>query len=106
MEDLKPKALFLFGCDDNPLPDYLVCKSCELGCAVNGRIPDPQPLLPGDSIDKGKSGDLAPPCIKSQLANLGHWQGHQGAQFPEELLPLRLFKCRMGYWLVVPGLLD
>ena len=43
---------------------------------------------------------------QQQLANLGHWQGHGQQTFPEELLPLRLFKCRMWLWLVVPGLRD
>jgi hypothetical protein len=36
----------------------------------------------------------------------GHWQGHGQQTFPEELLPLRLFKCRMWLWLVIPGLYD
>ncbi len=58
------------------------------------------------SVDKGLHGDLSPLCSQSQLAHLGHWQGHQGALFPENLLPLRLFKCRQGHWLVVQGLLD
>ena len=58
------------------------------------------------SIVKGQPGDLCPPCAKQQLGSLGHWQGHGGAHFPAELLPLRLFKCCMWLWLVVPGLRD
>ncbi len=58
------------------------------------------------SIAKGQPGDLCPPCAKQQLGSLGHWQGHGGAHFPAELLPLRLFKCCMWLWLVVPGLRD
>lgn len=72
-------------------------------------MPVPQPLDPAAptyTIDKGQPGDLCPPCAKQQLAHLGHWQGHGGQQFPDDLLPLRLFKCRMWLWLVVPGLTD
>lgn len=112
----RPRALFLSP-DGTIYPDTLICSGIipgELGgkpCpfAEAGRLPTPQPLDPQDSdysIDKGKPGDLCPPCAKHQLANLGHWQGHGGQQFPEELLPLRLFKCRMWLWLVVPGLHD
>ncbi|MEA5569057.1 hypothetical protein, partial [Anabaena sp. UHCC 0399] len=74
-----------------------------------GRFPEIKPLNPEDSnytIDKGKPGDLCPTCAKQQLAHLGHWQGHRNQKFPEELLLLRLFKCRMWLWLVVPGLHD
>jgi len=75
----------------------------------NGQLPDLVPLdenNPGYSPDKGKPGDLCPPCAKQQLANLEHWQGHGQQTFPEELLPLRLFKCRMWLWLVIPSLYD
>lgn len=67
----------------------------------------PHPLDPADptyTVDKGQPGDLCPPCAKQQLANLGHWEGHRGQKFPEELKPLRLFKCRQWFWLVIPGL--
>jgi hypothetical protein len=111
-----PKALFISP-DGKIYPDNLICSgliSAELNgkpCpyAQNGRLPDLVPLDetdPGYSPDKGKPGDLCPPCAKQQLAHLGHWQGHGGQTFPEELLPLRLFKCRMWLWLVVPGLYD
>jgi hypothetical protein len=49
---------------------------------------------------------LCPPCAKQALGPLGHWDGHHGCTVPAELRPLRLFKCRMWMWLVVPGLLD
>ncbi len=110
----RPKALFL--CSDGViLPDDLVCSGqlvADLGgrpCryAVAGRIPDLEPLdgqAPTYSVDKGVPGDLCPPCAKQKLGSLAHWQGHGGQQFPEHLLPLRLFKCRIWLWLVVPGL--
>ena len=112
----EPRALFLSP-DGNVYPDTLICsgmlpaelhgKPCPYSAA--GRFPQPQPLDPHDpaySIDKGQPGDLCPPCARQQSAHLGYWQGHGGRQFPEELLPLRLFKCRMWLWLVVPGLRD
>lgn len=113
---LSPKALFLFS-DGKIYPDPLVCSgllSVELNgkpCPYsnNGRFPKPEYLsseTPGYSLDKGKLGDLCPPCAKQQLGNLEHWQGHGGQTFPKKLLPLRLFKCRMWLWLVVPGLYD
>jgi hypothetical protein len=114
--NLPPKALFLSP-DGKIYPDTLICSgmiSAELNgkpCpyAQNGRLPDLVSLDendPSHSPDKGKHGDLCPPCAKQHLANLGHWQGHGGQAFPQELLPLRLFKCRMWLWLVVPGLHD
>lgn len=72
-------------------------------------MPDPIPLDADSSTysaDKGQPGDLCPPCALHQIGDLRHWQGYQGQNFPEHLLPLRLFKCRMGFWLVVPGLSD
>ena len=72
-------------------------------------MPDVVPLDPtanNYTVDKGQPGDLCPPCAKSQLASLKHWQGQSKQRFPEELLPLRLFKCRQWFWLVVPGLYD
>jgi hypothetical protein len=110
------KAIFLSP-DGNVYPDTLICSGVippELGgkpCPYSqtGRMPDVIPLDPAASnytLDKGQPGDLCPPCAKQQLANLQHWQGHGRQQFPEELLPLRLFKCRQWFWLVVPGLRD
>jgi hypothetical protein len=111
-----PKALFLSP-DGKIYPDTLICSgtiSSELDgqpCpySQNGRLPDPVPLDRTNSnysLDKGNPGDLCPPCAKQQLANLGHWQGHELQTFPEELLSLRLFKCRRWLWLVIPGLHD
>ena len=109
----KAKALFIAP-DGNFYPDDLVCSGKAAGgdglpCpfAQDGRLPDPQPLDSRASdytLDKGKDGDLCPPCAKQQLGNLGHWDGHRGQNFPEELKPLRLFKCSRWYWLVIIGL--
>lgn len=108
------KALFLAP-DGNVYPDTLICsgalpaqlngKPCPY--SQNGHFPEPQPLDPNDSnysIDKGKPGDLCPPCAKQQLSRLGHWHMNGSDKFPEELKSLRLFKCRQWLWLVVPGL--
>jgi hypothetical protein len=110
----EPKALFLSP-DGNIYPDTLICsgilpaelngKPCPYSQA--GRIPEPLPLNrddPSYSIDKEQPGELCSPCTKQNLTNLGHWQGHGKQKFPQELLSLRLFKCRMWLWLVVPGL--
>ena len=51
----------------------------------------------GEIVWKADAIKAFPPCAKQQLTNLGHWQGHNRQTFPEELLTLRLFKCRM--WL-------
>jgi hypothetical protein len=45
-------------------------------------------------------------CANQELGNLGHWQSEGDQPFPTELVALRLFKCRMWLWLVVPGLYD
>lgn len=108
------KVLFIAP-DGNVYPDYLVCSGkllLDMGgepCpfSKDGHSPEPQPLdvsLPTYSQDKGKHGDMCPPCVKQQLGNLGHWEGHRGQSFPEELKPLRLFKCNKWLWLVVLGL--
>jgi len=115
-DNSNPKALFL-STRGNIYPDSLICSGLlavelkRLACphSVEGRIPAPVPLDGNDasySADKGNIGDLCPPCAAQQLANLGHWQGYKGQMYPDELLPLRLFKCRQGFWLVIPGLLD
>ena len=110
------KALFLSP-DGNIYPDTLICSGILSGelngkpCpyAQAGRLPDLTSLdanEPTYTLDKGKPGDLCPPCAKQQLGHLEHWQGHNQQTFTPELLPLRLFKCRMWLWLVVPGLYD
>lgn len=110
-----PRALFLFQ-HGEVHPDSLVCsgilpsvlngKPCPY--SDNGRIPPPAPLDIRDdsySIDKGKPGDLCPPCAKQQMSSLGHWQ--TGAnRVPPHLSNLRLFKCRQWFWFVIPGLRD
>lgn len=112
--DAKAKALFIAP-DGNLYPDYLVCSGKFLietdgqPCPFshNGHFPEAKPLDPTDpnySLDKGKPGELCPPCAKQQLSNLGHWDGHRGKSYPEELKSLRLFKCYQWLWLVVPGL--
>jgi hypothetical protein len=102
------KALFLIS-GQEIIPDFLFCQQADNGkpCphAAEGSL-EPIALTEKDSPDKGNPGDLCPPCAKQQLANLGHWQGHGQQTFPEELLPLRLFKCRMWFWFVIPGLYD
>jgi hypothetical protein len=112
--DGQAKALFIAP-DGNVYPDYLVCsgkllldtggESCPF--SKDGHLPEPQNLdenLPTYSQDKGKPGDLCPPCAKQQLGSLGHWEGHRGQKFPDELKPLRLFKCKKWLWLIVIGL--
>ena len=110
------RALFPWP-DSNIYPDSMVCSGLippELGgkpCpyAQDGRMPDLLPLekdRSDNNPDKGQPGDLCPPCAKEQLGPLAQWQGHRGRQFPAGLLPLRLFKCRQWFWLVVPGLRD
>lgn len=105
------KALFIgSGCEI--YPDHLICSGivpaelngtpCEY--SVNNKIPKLRTLSVSQtdySIDKGKEGDLCPPCALQQLSSLGNWVSE-----PKELLGLRLFKCRKGFWLVIPGLYD
>jgi hypothetical protein len=115
MSDHTPKALFVG--NGAIYPDHLICSGAvpgELGgkpCpfSVAGRMPDVLPLdaaAPTYTIDQGKPGDLCPPCAKQALGSLGHWDGHAGLHVAPELQKLRLFKCRMWFWLVVPGLND
>lgn len=112
----EPLALFLAP-DGNIYPDTLICsglvpseldgKPCPY--SKSGRFPESVPLDPLDptySNDFGQPGDLCPPCAKQNLGNVGHWQGHGNQSFPPDLLSLRLFKCRMWFWLIIPGLHD
>jgi hypothetical protein len=108
------KALFIAP-NGNIYPDSLICsgilpaqlqgKPCPF--SQDAHLPTPLPLNENDphySIDQGRAGELCPPCARQQLSSLGHWQGHGGQTFADELLPLRLFKCHQWLWLVVPGL--
>ncbi|MBN1977000.1 MAG: hypothetical protein JW918_06330 [Anaerolineae bacterium] len=49
------------------------------------------------------NGGFSCPCLKFSLGALARWQGHGDNLWREELLPLQLFKCKMGYWFVVEG---
>jgi hypothetical protein len=109
----KARALFIAPNGDI-YPDYLICsgKLTESHACVysqDGRIPPPEPLDPSAknySSEKGEPGELCPPCVKQQLTSLGHWEGHRGNTYPEDLKPLRLFKCSQWLWLVIPGLFN
>jgi len=107
------KPLFLSG-DGNVLQEMVVCSGLfplELGskpCPYSneGKFPGVITLQEGDSIDKGKPGNLCPACAKQSIGSVEHWRGHQGTSYPKELEPLRLFKCKMWFWMVVEGLED
>ncbi|QLE46496.1 hypothetical protein FD723_40505 (plasmid) [Nostoc sp. C052] len=120
-----PKALFVIsGGEIQPenvicsgLLAYLPLVSKEQGSStscsyyVNGVFPEIKPLDEKDplySIDKGNPGDLAPTCALCQHSSLENSQkgSRSEGKFPQELLPLRLFRCRQGLFLVVPGLYD
>ena len=99
------------------LPEELVCSGIipiELNnqpCphSHDGKMPEVEPLdpsAPDYSIDKGKPGDLCPTCALSQLSSLGNWNGKGRHQYPSQYNDLRLFKCRQGFWVVIPGLYD
>ena len=112
----KPRALFLFP-DGMFLRDDLVCsgifpshldgKPCPF--ADEGKIPKSQPL---DKVkvstqpNLGRVGDLVPPCIVVQLGPLRAWRRRKGARYPSDLNPLRLYKCRQMFLLVVLGLAE
>lgn len=110
----KHRALFL-STDGNIYPDTLICSGVipaefegkECPFSEDGRMPESITLNANDptyTIDKGYPGDLCPPCVKQQLGHLGHWQGHGKQLYPDDLLPLRLFKCNQWFWVVVLGL--
>lgn len=89
--------------------DAFACRGCEHSAFM--RMPAPLPLdaaAPNYSIDKGQPGDLCPPCCEASMGDLAHWASPPQVRYevPTNLLPLRLFKCRKGMWLVVPGLYD
>jgi hypothetical protein len=72
-------------------------------------MPEATTLLPDAADydpDRGEPGDLCPPCAVHHIGALETWDGHTRYFVPEALLPLRLFKCRQEFWLVVLGLHD
>lgn len=108
------EALFLAS-DGTVYPESLVCSGrvlldfsgtpCEH--STNGRMPELVVLdtsLPTYTPDKGDQGDLIPLCAKQHLSSLGHWDDK--GLYPQQLHQLRLFKCRMWLWFVIPGLCD
>lgn len=111
-----PRALFL-STDGSLYSDTLICsgllpgklggKPCPF--AMRKQMPAPVALAadaPDYDPDRGEPGDLCPPCAMHHIGALETWEGHKRYFVPEELLPLRLFKCRQDFWLVVIGLRD
>jgi hypothetical protein len=111
-----PRALFLspqgkifsdrFVCSGD-LPSSLGGQPCLF--SDNGRIPSPRPL--DELMTKmhptlGRVGDLAPPCVIEQLGTVEAWMEAHNVHYPDVIKPLRLFKCRQMFLLVVPGLKD
>jgi len=111
-----PRALFLSD-EGTVFPDSVVCAGLvpgrELGAPCPhsdaGRMPLPRRIearaahiAPG----RGRPGHLAPPCAVQALGSLALFLGARAASFGPELQPLRVFKCRLMYLLVVPGLRD
>jgi hypothetical protein len=94
--------------DSQTFAETLICQGEPGGSpcpsAVAGRFPGLRVLATADSADMGKPGDLFPACGLQQLRHLGHWQAQRDERYPDKLLPLRLFKCGQGCWLVIPGL--
>jgi hypothetical protein len=72
-------------------------------------MPRPARIEAGDirsEEERGHLGDLAPPCAIQALGSLRAFLGARSAGSDAGLLSLRVFKCRMMYLLVVPGLRD
>lgn len=112
----QPRALF-FSPDGNLHTDYDICSGTLRSphhpnpCPFSdeGRIPPPHPI--GENKSKGEPflgrlGELAPPCAVEQLGSFAEWQRGMEHCFPAELKPLRVFKCRHMFLLVIPGLRD
>ena len=111
-----PRALFLspqgmifsdrFVCSGE-LPSRLGGQPCVF--SDKGRMPSPRPI---DEImtrmhpKLGRVGDLAPPCAIEQLGTVEAWMEAHNVCYPDVIKPLRLFKCRQMFLLVVPGLED
>jgi len=112
--DFSPRALFI-SADGTLYSDSLICSGL-LPARLGGRpcpfsqdrqMPRPQPLDSRDAEHdpgRGKPGDLCPACAVAQIGALDDWEEHERLHLPAEVLPLRLFQCRQGFWLVVPGL--
>ncbi len=71
-------------------------------------MPFPRPIAAeaAEAGSRGRVGDLAPPCAVQALGSLASFLGDRAAGLEPELLPLRVFKCRLMYLLIVPGLSD
>lgn len=125
MKKQEPKALFIIS-GGKTLPEDAICsgllarlplvsedQGSSTSCRyyVNDVFPEVKPLDEKDplySIDKGNPGDFAPTCAICQHSSLENSQrgSRSEGKFFQELLPLRLFKCRQGLFLVIPGLYD
>jgi hypothetical protein len=108
-----PRALFL-GDEGQLLPDFEVCSGRSLRNEIaapcphseTGRMPRPVAPGPQDPFARGGPGELAPPCALQALGPLSQFAGEKASHYPPELQPLRVFKCRKLFLLVVPGLRD
>ncbi len=111
-----PRAMFIWR-DGHFYSDSLICSGIiplELGgkpCPYSegGRMPKSQPMSEENERDtplKGKTGELCPPCMARHYGDLEGWAARGERPMPEELLPLRVFRCHQFFWLVVPGLED
>jgi len=100
-EKANGRPIFLLA-DNGEYGDHLICGGlvhwnegrgpCTYAAA--GRFP---------GLGRNGDGSFHCSCLKFCLGALAHWQGHGGNVWREELLPLLLFKCQMGYWFVVEG---
>jgi hypothetical protein len=89
------------------LPSRLGGQPCLF--SDNGRMPYPRPLdeIKAEMYPKlGHFGDFAPPCAIEQLGTVEAWMEAHNIRYPDVVKPLRLFKCRQMFLLVVPGLKD
>lgn len=112
---IRTRALFLSP-DGRCTPDGEVCSNPDGGgegarpCphSDGGRLPPPQRLSETGArhaAAKGSPGEFAPPCAIQHFGSLQAWQG-EGGPYPEDLHPLRVFRCRKWFLLVVPGIRD
>lgn len=110
----EPRAIFLSP-DGSLYPDTLICSGVIPPSSAASPVRFPRLdacrtlphsiwLQPTTRLIRDSPVTYARPVPSSNLPSLQHWQGHGRQQFPEEFLPLRSFKCRQWFWLVVPGL--